>query len=50
MAEAQGQSFKENAFAEWDRNFDLSWNEIDDPVYMGILKCYCDIEITNISV
>lgn len=47
MAESQGQSFKINAFAEWDRNFDENGDEIDDPVYMGILKCYCDNNIKN---
>lgn len=38
-----------NAFAEWDRNFDESWDEVDEPVYMGILKCYCDINIKTVS-
>ena len=47
MAESQGASFKINAFAEWDRNFDQAGTEVDDPVYMGILKCYCDLNMKN---
>jgi hypothetical protein len=39
--------FQTNAFAEWDRNFDEKGKEIDDPAYMGIMKCYCDINIKN---
>lgn len=43
VRKTQGDSFVNNAFAEWDRNFDDNGNEIEDFVYTGILKCYCDI-------
>ena len=43
VEESQGDSFKSNSFAEWDRNFDSKNNEIEKPIYMGLLKCYCDI-------
>lgn len=39
----QGSSFQTNAFAEWDRNFDKDLNEVEEPIYVGILKCYCDL-------
>lgn len=45
MAETQGGSFKINAFGEWDRNFNQEWEEVEDPVYTGIMKCYCDLNI-----
>lgn len=47
MAETQGGSFKINAFGEWDRNFDSEWYEVEEPVYTGIMKCYCDLNIKN---
>jgi hypothetical protein len=43
MQETQGDSFKINAFGEWDRNFDVKGKEVEEPIYMGVLKCYCDI-------
>jgi hypothetical protein len=32
----------ERSFAEWDRNFDEFGDEVDDAIYSGILKCFCD--------
>ena len=32
----------ERAFQEWDRNFDPDGDEVDDTIYTGILKCFCD--------
>jgi len=43
IEETQGDSFKINAFGEWDRNFNAKGHEVEDPIYMGVLKCYCDI-------
>lgn len=42
MEETQGDSFQVNAYGEYDRNFDAKGKEIDEPIYMGVLKCYCD--------
>lgn len=34
---------QERSFAEWNRNFDDSGDEeVDDTMYTGILKCFCD--------
>jgi len=41
--ESQGKFLEERSFAEWDRNFDDSGEiEVDDTIYTGILKCFCD--------
>jgi len=45
MQETQGDSFKINAFGEWDRNFNAKGKEVEEPIYMGVLKCYCDIQM-----
>ena len=37
----------ERAFLEWDRNFDEDGDEVDDTVYTGILKCFCDEKQKN---
>lgn len=43
IQETYGTNFQAGAFGEWDRNFDKEFNEIETPVYTGILKCYCDL-------
>lgn len=41
--ETEGKFMLERSFAEWDRNFDDSGDdEVDDAIYSGILKCFCD--------
>lgn len=45
VIESQGRFFGEHAFAEWDRNFDEDGSELEHVVYMGVLKCFCDIEM-----
>lgn len=42
MIETEGSFLLERAFQEWDRNFDEEGDEVDDTVYTGILKCFCD--------
>ena len=42
-----------NAFAEWDRNMDAKGIEVTElkdnkePLYVGVLKCYCDLRKKN---
>jgi len=42
VVESQGHYLEERAFAEWDHNFEEDGDEVDDTVYTGILKCFCD--------
>jgi hypothetical protein len=43
VIESQGKFLQERAYIEWDRNFeDDGETEVDDTVYTGILKCFCD--------
>ena len=42
VIESQGRYLEERAFAEWDHNFDEEGDELDDTVYTGILRCFCD--------
>jgi hypothetical protein len=43
IIQSQGKQLQDRAFIEWDRNFDETGeNELDDAVYTGLLKCFCD--------
>jgi hypothetical protein len=42
-----GKTLTQNAFKEWDQNFDDDFTEKETTQYQGILPCFCDEELLS---